>query len=163
MKYTVSSEIALPRQKVLELLSDPVHLPKWLRGVVAHEPLNGAHGHYGTQSRVVMQMGKQTMEARELITRMEPENLKGIPAASVVYYEREIVAAGMWNAARERLIEIGPEKTLWESENEYRFSNVLMRLMAPLIRGAFRKQSELHMQDFKAFAEHGTDVREVKD
>ena len=30
------------------------------------------------------------------------------------------------------------------------------------MRGAFRKQSHVHMQEFKAFAEHGTDVREAK-
>jgi hypothetical protein len=30
------------------------------------------------------------------------------------------------------------------------------------MRGAFRKQSLRHMQDFKAFAEQGTDVRGAK-
>jgi hypothetical protein len=48
---------------------------------------------------------------------------------------------------------------LGESENEYRFSG-LLRLVAPLMPGAFRKQSRQHRQDFKAFAEHGQDVRE---
>ncbi len=48
------------------------------------------------------------------------------------------------------------------SESEYRFSGLLMRLVAPFMRGAFRKQSLKHMQDFKAFAEHGKDVREAK-
>jgi hypothetical protein len=38
-----------------------------------------------------------------------------------------------------------------------------MRLAGPFMRGAFRKQSQQHMQDFKAFAEQGTDVREAKD
>ena len=28
------------------------------------------------------------------------------------------------------------------------------------MRGAFRKQTLAHMEDFRAFAEHGTDVRE---
>lgn len=31
MKYTVSMEIALPRERVAQLLADPEHLPKWLR------------------------------------------------------------------------------------------------------------------------------------
>jgi hypothetical protein len=68
----------------------------------------------------------------------------------------------MWSAARERLTEAGPGTTLWESENEYRFGSLPMRLMAPFMRGAFRKQSHVHMQEFKAFVEHGTDVREAK-
>jgi hypothetical protein len=46
------------------------------------------------------------------------------------------------------------------SENEYRFSGLLMRLVGILMPGTFRRQSLQHMQDFKAFAEHGKDVRD---
>ena len=134
----------------------------WLRGLVLHEPLNGMHGQAGTQSRVVLQMGPQRIEATETITRLEPADLHDIPSDSVVHYEREIVTKGMWNAARERLTEAGPETTLWDSENEYRFSSLPMRLAGFLMSGAFRKQSRRHMRDFKAFAEHGTDVRQTK-
>ncbi|MFD6138908.1 SRPBCC family protein [Promicromonospora sp. NPDC060271] len=98
----------------------------------------------------------------EAIARWQPADLHGIPRDSVVHLEREIVAKGMWNAARERFTETGPQTTLWVSENEYRFSG-LLRLLAPFMRGVFRKQSQQHMQDFKAFAEQGTDVREAKD
>ena len=145
-----------------QLLADPAHLPMWLRGLVLHEPLNGAHGQVGTRSRVVLQMGQQKIEATETITRREPADLHGIPKDSVVHFEREIVSQGMWSAARERLTETGPETTLWTSENEYRFSGLLMRLVGLLMPGSFRKQSLQHMQDFKAFAEHGKDVRQAK-
>lgn len=163
MKYTVSIEIALPLERVAQLLADPTLIPKWLRGVVLHEPLSGVHGQVGTQSRVVMQMGEQKFEATETITRREPADLSKIPKGSIVYFEREIVAEGMWNAARERLTESSPNTTLWVSENEYRFSGFLMRLVGFLMPGTFRKQSLQHMQDFKAFAEQGKDVREAKD
>jgi hypothetical protein len=162
MKYTVSIEIALPRERVVQLLTDTAHLPKWLRGLVLHEPLNGMHGQVGTESRVVLQMGQQKMEATETVTRREPADLQGIPTDSVVHFDREIVAKGMWSAAREEFTEAGPEMTLWVSENEYRFSGLPMRLTGLFMRGAFRKQSLQHMQDFKAFAEQGTDVREAK-
>ena len=160
MKYTVAIEVDLPRERVIQLLADPVHLPRWLRGLVVHEPLSGAHGQVGTRSRVVLRSGQQEMEGTETITRREPADLRGIPRDAVVRFEREIIAGGMWNAARERLTEAAPETTLWESENEYRFSGV-MRLLAPLMSGAFRKQSLQHMQDFKAFAERGADVRDA--
>lgn len=160
MKYTVSIEIALPRARVAQLLADPAHLPKWLRGMVLHEPISGAHGQVGTRSRVVLQTGKQTMECTETITRREPVDLEAIPQGSVVHFEREIVADGMWSAVRERLTEAGPQTTLWQSESEYRFSGMLMRLVGFMMPGAFRKQSLRHMEDFKAFAEHGQDVRE---
>jgi hypothetical protein len=37
-----------------------------------------------------------------------------------------------------------------------------MRLVGFLMPGAFRKQSRQHMQDFKAFADQGHDVRDAK-
>ncbi|MGW0608796.1 SRPBCC family protein [Streptomyces sp. NPDC002644] len=163
MKYTVSIEIDLPREEVVHLLADPAQMPKWLRGLVLHEPLEGVHGQVGTKSRVVMQMGRQKMEATETITRREPADLREIPPGSVVHFDREIVGGGMWSAVRDRLTEAGPRKTLWASENEYRFGSALMRLVGRLMPGAFRKQSLRHMRDFKAFAELGRDVREAKD
>ena len=161
MKYTVSIEIALPREEVARLLADPAHLSKWLRGLVLHEPLSGMHGQLGTESRVVIQSGQREIELAETITRREPADLHGIPEQVVVHFDREIVGEGMWNVVRDRLTEAGPEKTLWESESEYRFSGLLMRLVGRLMPGAFRKQSRGHMQDFKAFAEQGKDVRET--
>jgi hypothetical protein len=109
-----------------------------------------------------MQMGQQTIECTETITRREPADLHGIPSESIVHFDREIVGKGMWSAVRDRLIEAGPETTLWESESEYRFSGLLMRLVGLLMPAAFRKQSQQHMHDFKVFAEQGKDVREAK-
>lgn len=163
MRYTVSLEIDLPRERVAQLLADPEHLPKWLRGMVVHEPLNGVHGHVGTRSRVVLRTGGQEFEATETITRREPVDLQRIPAETVVHFEREVVGKGMWSSTADRLTEKGPSTTLWESENEYRFSGVLMRLVGLLMSGTFRKQSLQHMEDFKAFAERGQDVRETQD
>jgi hypothetical protein len=107
-------------------------------------------------------MGNQKFEGIETITRREPTDLHGIPKGTVVHFDREIVGEGMWSAVRDRLAEAGPQTTLWQSESEYRFSGVLMRLVALLMPGAFRKQSQQHMQDFKAFAEQGQDVRDAK-
>lgn len=162
MKYTVPIEIALPREEVVRLLQDPADRPKWLRGLVAHEPVNGEDGQVGTQSTVVFRSGRQTMECTETITRRDPTDVTAVPPDRVIHFEREIVAKGMWNAAREQLTVAGPQRTLWVSENEYRFTG-LLRLMAPFMRGVFIKQSRAHMQDFKAFAEQGTDVREATD
>ncbi|MEU3767157.1 SRPBCC family protein [Amycolatopsis keratiniphila] len=160
MKYTVSIEIALPRKRVVQLISDPAHLPKWLRGLVLHEPLNGAHGQLGTTSRVVFQTGKQRMEATETITRVDPQDLRAIPSSVAVHHDREITGKGLWHAQRDRIIDAGPDTTVGDSQSEFRFDGLMIRLVALLTPGSFRKQSRQHMQDFKAFAEHGTDVRQ---
>jgi hypothetical protein len=39
----------------------------------------------------------------------------------------------------------------------------MMPLVGLVMPGAFRKQSQQHIRDFKAFAEHGQDVRDAKD
>ncbi len=161
MKYTVSIHVALPRERVVQLLADPANFPKWLRGLLVHEPISGPSGEVGTKSRVVFQMGKQKAEGIETITRREPADLSRIPKESVVRFDRELVGDGMWNVTRDRFTDVGPDQTLWESESEYRFSGVLMRLVGLLMPGAFRKQSLEHMQDFKAFAEQGKDVRDT--
>lgn len=101
------------------------------------------------------------MEAQERITRREPVQLEDLPADVVVHYARELVPEGMWSSAREHLHDLGDGTTHWVSENEYRFDSRVMRLLAPLMRGAFRKQTLAHMEDFRAFAEHGTAVRET--
>jgi hypothetical protein len=88
MKYTVSIEIALPLERAVQLLADPAHLPKWLRGIVLHEPLSGTHGQVGTTSRVVLQMGKQRFEGIETITRREAADLHAIPKGTVVHFDR---------------------------------------------------------------------------
>jgi hypothetical protein len=160
LKYSNSIEIAQPRATVTQLLADPVHLPHWLRGLVLHEPIHGPHGQAGTESRVVLQSGKQTFEITETITRRDPADLTDIPQGAVAYFERESVGEGMWSVVRDRLTELDPETTLWVSESEYRFDGLLMRMVGLIMPGTFRKQSQQHMEDFKAFAEHGTDVRE---
>jgi len=159
VKYTNSIELSLPRTKVARLLADPDLIPKWLRDVVVHEPVQGVHGEVGTRSRVVMRSGDRTMEATETITRREPADLRRIPTSADVVFEREIVGAGMWSQVRDRLTELGPERTLWVSESEYRFDQLPLRLLGLIAPGMFRKQSQQHLEDFKAFAEQGRDVR----
>ncbi|MGW8815010.1 SRPBCC family protein [Gordonia terrae] len=92
MKYTNSIEIRLPRDQVAKLLADPAHLPKWLRGMVIHEPTDGVHGQLGARSRVVMQSGEREFEACETISRREPEDLNLISDGVAVHLEREIKA-----------------------------------------------------------------------
>ncbi|MFC8046831.1 SRPBCC family protein [Nocardia sp. NPDC057353] len=162
MKYTNSIEIALPRERVAQLLADPANMPKWLRGLVSHEPVRGEHGQLGTESKVVLRTGNRETEATETITRRDPADLTEIPEDVVVHFDREIAGPGMWSVTRDRLTAAGPEATRWESDSEYRFDGWVMRLFGVVWPGAFRKQSQRHMEDFKAFAERGTDVREGK-
>lgn len=159
VRFIDSVEIGLGREETVRLLSDPRHLPMWLRGLVRHEPISGTHGEVGTVSKVVLRNGADEIEAIETITVREPADLTGLAGEDEVHFERELVADGMRNVTRDRLIELNPRRTRWESENEYLFSSLPLRLLAPLMRRTFQKQTRQHMQDFKAYAEQGIDVR----
>lgn len=70
-----------------------------------------------------------------------------------------MTAPGMWSEVHDRLIALGPRRTLWESDSEYRFDSSVMSVLGRFLIRMFRKQSQRHLEDFKAFAERGVDVR----
>ena len=162
MKFNDSVEIGLPREEVLRLLLDPAHLSMWFRGLVMHEPLNGGHGEVGTAARVVFRRGTEEVDVTETIMRREPTNPSGISGETDVIVEREFVADGMRGVIRDKISVMNPRRTRWERENEYRFDNLKMRLLAHVKRTEYQTQARQHMRDFKAFAEQGVDVRSTQ-
>ena len=62
------------------------------------------------------------------------------------------VAPGAWNRVTYRFTESGPDETHWEFDTEFRCTGVL-RLMALLTPGMFRRTSWKDMTSFKTFAE----------
>lgn len=151
MKYTVSVDIDLPRERVIELFDSTENLYKWQRGLQSFTPIEGEPGQPGAKSEMVFQMGKRRFDLVETITRRE------LPDRFDCAYD----AKGVHNVVQNRFIEIGPDKTRWEADQEFQFSG-FMKLMGFCMPGAFKKQSLKYMQDFKAFAEDGVDVRDGK-
>ncbi|MFM7867148.1 MAG: SRPBCC family protein [Planctomycetaceae bacterium] len=150
MKYSVSIVIELLRERVVELFDNSANLPCWQRGLQSHQLVSGQAGQTGARSRLVFQMGKRRIEMLETITR------RSLPDAFDGTYE----APGVFNIVCNRFISLSPSQTRWESDNEFRFSGLFMRIIGLVMRGAFPKQSQQYLQDFKAFAERGVDVRQ---
>jgi hypothetical protein len=148
MNYTVEIDIDLPRDRVIELFDDPENLPRWQRGLVSFEHQSGEPGQPGATSRIVFQMGSRQLEMIETVT------LRNLPEEFAGTYE----APGVHNIISNRFVELAPDRTRWISENEFRFSG-FMKVMGVAMKGTFPKQSLKYMQDFKAFAEDGVDVR----
>ncbi len=148
MKFTVDIDIDLPRDRVIELFDNADNMSKWQKGLQRFEHLSGEPGQPGARSRLVYLMGKREIELIETLTLRDlPERFDGA-------YETK----GVFNVVKNRFLELGPERTRWESENEFRMSTWTMKLMGWFMGGAFRQQSLKYMQDFKAFAERGVDV-----
>ncbi|MDX5347712.1 MAG: SRPBCC family protein [Hymenobacteraceae bacterium] len=142
MKYTNEIEIDLPREKVVELFENPDNMKYWQPGLQSFEHISGTPGQPGAKSRLRYKMGKREIEMIETITKSSlPDEFNGL-------YETN----GVYNVMNNRFIPVSENKTKWVSESEFQFSG-FMKLMGWLMPGAFRKQSQKYLDDFKAFAE----------
>ena len=143
MKYTLQTELDLPREKVIELFDNPDNIRKWQPGLVSFEHKSGERGRVGAKSLLKYKMGKRQIEMVETITkRALPDEFSGT-------YE----AKGVWNSVVNRFQESGPAKTKWEVESEFQCSGLFMKVMATFMPGSFKKETQRHMQRFKDFAE----------
>ena len=143
MKYKLEIEINLPRSKVIELFDNPDNMKHWQPGLVSFEPVSGIPGEVGAKSKIKFKMDKREIDMIETITsRNLPDEFSGT-------YE----AKGIWNEIRNYFHEVDPDKTKWISENEFKGTNLMMKVMLFLMPGAFKKQSLTYMKNFKQFAE----------
>lgn len=142
MRYTCEITIDLPRERVVELFDDPGNLAKWQPGLVSFEPVSGTPGQVGAKSKLRYQMGSRTVDMVEtVVSRNLPEEFSGTYEAKNVY-----------NQVSNRFYPEG-NGTRWVVDTDFRFSG-LMRFVALLMPGAFKKQTRKFLLDFKHFAEH---------
>jgi uncharacterized protein YndB with AHSA1/START domain len=144
MRYQLELEIDAPRGRVVELFLDPDNLQQWQPGLVSFEQIgSGAPREVGAKSKQVYRMGKREFATIETITVYNP------PEEFAATYEAE----GVWNLISNRLTETPEGATRWVLDAHYRFSSLMMKLMALLLPGMFKKQTLTFMQRFKEFAE----------
>lgn len=144
MKYTLSINIDLPREKVVELFDNTENMKHWQPGFISAEHISGEISQPGSKTRLRYKMGKRDVEMIEtIITRNLPEEFSAT-------YETK----GVWNEVRNTFEEKAEGTTIWYAQNEFRFKG-FMKLMAMVMPGAFKKQSYKYMKLFKAFAEKG--------
>ena len=149
-KFTIEIEIDQPRERVIELFDNPDNLGYWQPGFVSFEHESGEAGQPGAKSRLVYRHGSREFEMIETVTcRNLPDEFSGtfhVPGTLTV-------------RARNFFKEAGPDKTKWISENEAESHSLLMKIMGLLMPNCSRNETENFMQNFKAFAETGADVR----
>ena len=149
MKFTCSVEIDLPVEKVVELYDDPENLIEWQDGFVAIEPISGTPGEEGAKSKMVYMIRDQEMEIIETI------KVNNLPEEKTGLYEHK----HMVNTMTSRFKEISPDKSLYEAEIEYtKFIGFVPKLMAFLMPGVFKKQTQKWLDQFKTFAESAAEA-----
>lgn len=142
MKYTNEIIINLPLKKVIELFDNTDNLKKWQAELISFEHISGTPGEVGAKSRLLYKMGKRQVEMIETIT------IKNLPKEFSGIYE----AKGVWNEVKNHFSEVDDHTTKWTSYCHFEFSG-FMKVMAFFMPGAFEKQSQKYLDQFKAFAE----------
>jgi len=152
MTYITEIIINLPRKDVINKLDNVDNIKHWQRGLISVEHLEGIPGKIGAKMKFKYKFGKREMELIETITK------NNFPD----YFDAIYNAKNIHNIQKHKFVELSMNSTKWISENEFQLSGFMMKLMAFLMPGSFKKQTLKYMQDFKAFAEHGTSVADAQ-
>jgi uncharacterized protein YndB with AHSA1/START domain len=146
MKYTCEISIDRPVNEVIELFDNPDNMGEWMPGLLSFEPVSGTPGQPGARSKLRFKMGNREIEMLETITvRRLPDEFSGT-------YD----APGVHNIVKNSFYPTADGGTRWVTHNEFQFTSLMMKLMGFFMPGAFRKESEKHLESFKRFAEGGT-------
>lgn len=142
MKISSVITINRPRERVVELITNPDNTPKWQSGVKSIQLLSGEKDQVGAKSRVVFEFNGFRLEIVETVVKRSPPDL----------FSSAFEARGVKNTVINRFYEVEPDKTRWVMKNEFHFG-VLMSVVGVLIRDVISKQTVESMRRFKLFAE----------
>ena len=144
MKFTCSVTINKPRQQVVDLWQDPENLKHWQDGFVDFKHLEGDPGHIGAVSRMRYKIRNRDLELIETIQHID------LPNEMTAMYESK----PMNNTMRNTFTMVNDTITRWDAEIHYTEMNgFVVKMMAALFPGMFKKQAQKWFDQFKAFAE----------
>lgn len=141
MHYSQEVVINAPRDKVVELFTDPTQFAGWQPDLECYELVSGEQAQTGAVAELTTRAGSRVTGMTETI------ELSDLPDTLVVIYETH----GVWNRNANTFIAETPDATCWISENEFKFTGA--RKALALLEGSFKKESQTVMDRFKAFAE----------
>ena len=144
MNFTCSIEIEKPIDKVIELYYNKDTLKEWQDGFISLEPLSGIPGQVGAKSKIIYKNKKHVIELIETIKENK------LPDSMTALYEH----IHMVNDMTTRFTRIDSNNTKVETMVGYtKFNHIIPKIMALIMPGMFRKQSQKWLDQFKIFAE----------
>jgi len=145
MKYKNEVIINAPIDKVIELFDDADNLKKWQPGLISIDHLTGDYGQVGSTYKLKFKMGKRDMEMIETI------KVKNFPDLFITTYDIKNV----WNEVQTHFEKINDSTTKYWTDNEFEMKG-FMKIMAFVMPGVFKKQSQKYLDLFKEFVEKET-------
>ncbi len=147
--YKMVIDIAAPRDRVTELFADPSAKFHWQPGLYSYEHLSGEPGWTGAVSRLVYTDGSHRIELTETVIESR------LPEGFDSCYEW-----GGWSSTlRHRFLELGPDRTRWESCCSHEVPNLLDKVKGFFFPLLFRQRNVRFQKRFKAWCEEGRDAR----
>jgi uncharacterized membrane protein len=145
MNFTISVDIDQPIEKVVELWQDEKNLSKWQDGYLGSEMIFGHPGEVGTRTKMKYLMGKRKIDLVEIILENK------LPKEFLAKYESKTTVNTMHNVFES----LSENKTRWTATIHYSsFTGFLVKAMAFLLPGMFKKQSQKWLDQFKVFVEN---------
>ncbi|MGE5356149.1 MAG: SRPBCC family protein [Deltaproteobacteria bacterium] len=142
MKYSIDITINRPINEVIETFKNPDEMKNWMKGLVSFEPLDDNFGNPGSKSLLVFQSGKRKLKMMETVL------VNNLPHEFTASYK----AKNVFNIVGNSFEEIGPEKTKYITNQEFKFTG-LMKIAYFFMKPAFKKQSYKFLHDFKEYVE----------
>ena len=143
MKYSLEIDINKPREEVARLMQDRDYFKEWQPQLISTELLEGKTGEEGSRYKIMVSMGKKTMEMTETLV------INALPD----HYQIQYDASGNINIMDFWFEELTPTSTRLVAQSYFECKGLVMKIMSYLIPGAFKKQTRKYMNDFKTFVE----------
>ncbi len=144
MKFNCTVSIKAPIDTVVELFDNVENLDKWQDGFISFEHLSGTVGEKGAKSKLIYKIGKKEMELIETIITKE------LPNQFIGLYE----AKTMTNIMKNSFVAVSENLTRYDVEIEYtKFNGFMVKAMAFLMPGMFKKQTQKWLNQFRDFVE----------
>ncbi len=142
MKYTVFNTINSSLEEVAAKFTEPDGALHWMEGMERIERVSGTPYEVGAKSDFYsVYKGKEMMISETVLESDLPHQIKFAYQSSMGYNEVEL------------LFEEQADGTVRQTNNSFFDMKGLMKLLGPLMKGMFKKQSLKYMDGFKAYVE----------
>lgn len=137
-------QINAPREFVASYLRRSDHFDKWQDDFQSATLLSGDKSQEGAKTKMLYKFGKSDMELIETIRN------NNLPHSFEALYEHK----HMDNTMLSTFDDAGDNKTLYSTQVNYiEMKGLMIKIMAKLFSGKFKKGPEKWMQQFKSFVE----------
>ena len=148
VKYSEEIVINENIDTVVALFDNPYNMKEYMEGFENYKLLEGKINEVGAKAEIIINFVEPGKEEQKIVM-IEEIVTNNLPLEKTIIY----TANGVYNIVNNRIIKISETQTKFINEQEFRF-NGYMKIIGFFMPSAFRQQSRVYLQNFKAFVEN---------